>query len=56
MKKLYQIINEAGYPASYEILNPQALFTTKKECKEYITYLKTCCDLKSERFTVKRLI
>jgi hypothetical protein len=53
--KLYQVRNESNYPASYEILNPQALFKTKLECKQYIYYLKTECMLE-ERFTINRIL
>ena len=29
---------------------------TKKECKEYISYLKSDCGLEDESFTIKQLI
>jgi hypothetical protein len=54
--KIYQVINESGNPAEYDIFNPKAIFTTKKECKEYISYLKNeCFGLKKERFTIKQI-
>jgi hypothetical protein len=53
---LYQVLNKGGYPAEYEIINPQALFKTKKECKEYIKYLKEECGLYDQEFTIKKLI
>ena len=56
MKKLYQVLNQLGYPAGYELFNPHALFKTKKECKEYISYLKSDCGLEDESFTIKQLI
>ena len=56
MKKLYQVFNQSGYPAEYELFNPHALFKTKKECKEYISYLKSDCGLEDESFTIKQLI
>ena len=31
MKKLYQVLNQSGYPAECELFNPHALFKTKKE-------------------------
>ena len=42
--------------ADYELFNPHALFKTKKECKEYISYLKSDCGLEDESFTIKQLI
>ena len=54
--KLYQVLNSSGYPAEYEILNPKALFSTKKECKEYISYLKIECMLEKEQFTIKQIL
>ena len=56
MKKLYQVLTQLGYPADYELFNPHALFKTKKECKEYISYLKSDCGLEDESFTIKQLI
>jgi len=52
--KIYQILNSGGYPASFEITNPQALYTTKKECAEAISYLKECSQEKI-KVTIKRL-
>ena len=55
-KMLYQVLNQSGYPAEYELFNPHALFKTKKECKEYISYLKSDCGLEDESFTIKQII
>jgi len=49
--KVYRVLNSSGYPASF-IENPQALLTTKKECKEYISELK---ELTGEKYTVELL-
>lgn len=53
--KLYRILNSQGYPATFdEVRNPQALCTTKKECKEYIKELNYV-NLYTEKFTVEYL-
>ena len=49
--KIYQVLNEGGYPASFDT-NPQALLTTKKGCKDYIRELK---EITGEKYTIKLL-
>ena len=49
--KLYQVLNQQGYPASFDS-NPKAILTTKKECKEYIKELK---EITEETYTIKYL-
>lgn len=55
--RIYQILNESGYPASFEITNPSALYTTKKDCKRAITYLKECTENKRtyKGFTIRQI-
>lgn len=47
--KIYQVLNDEGYPASFEVTNPKALLTTKKECKEYIRELE---EITGEKYTI----
>lgn len=49
--KIYQVLNKSGYPASFDE-NPQALLTTKKECKTYISELK---EITGEDYTIEYL-
>ena len=49
--KLYRVLNKGGYPASFDE-NPQALLTTKKECKTYISELK---QITGEKYTIEYL-
>jgi hypothetical protein len=54
--RIYQVLNGGGYPAEYKTFNPKAIFTTKKECKEFIAYLKENCGLEKEKFTINRIL
>jgi len=53
--KIYQVLNESKNAASYDLINPNALFKSKKECKDYISFLKTECGLETEKFTIKQI-
>lgn len=50
--KLYQVVNKSGNAASYDTINPEALFLDKDEAKAYIEFLKNECDLDVSQYRV----
>lgn len=49
---LIQVVNSSGNVASTEITNPNAIFNTVEQAKQFIEYLNECAGDEKERFHV----